>query len=397
MGSRSVGEAAARKPVRRRHLNAAMRDASMQARSLDAATVLPVRDIQAAHRNYGKVELMLDAAGGGTFVAVKRMPNTWVCSGPGEFAKRYPGEPEKPWREVGLLRLLNALEFQHVCRLHAIFRSDQETLVATSFCADGDLSEWCFGGSAPPVGAAREDAVRPIAIQICAAVRELHDLGIAHCDLSLENILLERGSVSDASPKVKLIDFGMSTLRRVKRIERYGKLMYQAPEVHGGVAVDTFLADAFAVGVVLFTLGAQRYPWSCTRRGACSQFGIAASRGVRSLLAGDAQGAASAPLGDVLSGALVELLEALLDVRPAARASLGEAAFRKRSRRQPRRNAMDMAFLKDAAPCPNQALSKIVEMAHLGSEASTCSMSSCVSAGLSTPEASPLWRRVDSL
>lgn len=79
---------------------------------------------------------------------------------------------------------------------------------------EGDLFEWCFRPTVPAPGVEREAHMRPIVAQLLVAVRWLHGLGIAHRDLSLENVLLED---SGAELRVKLIDFGMATMKRKVR------------------------------------------------------------------------------------------------------------------------------------------------------------------------------------
>lgn len=179
------------KTVQRCDLQASMSEASALVQPWDTSSTLHVRDLQDAARNFGKVQLMRNAAGGG-LMAVKRMPNRWACTGPRQFDERYPTATEKPWVDVGLVRLLNSLDYPYACRLHGIFRSGQETFIASAFCSEGDLFDWSLGADLPPAGVSREAAVRPILAQVVAAVRDLHDLGVAHRDLSLENILLTR-------------------------------------------------------------------------------------------------------------------------------------------------------------------------------------------------------------
>lgn len=74
---------------------------------------------------------------------------------------------------------------------------------------------------------------------------------------------------------------GGRKLARAKRHrnELRGKAAYQAPELHTGGAVDTFLLDNFALGVIMFAMAVQDYPWACTQRGRCRVFDFMASSG----------------------------------------------------------------------------------------------------------------------
>lgn len=91
------------------------------------------------------------------------MPTRWVCSGPREFDAQHAGAFERPWFDIGLVRLLNSVQYPFVCRLHGVFRSDLETFVATTFCDGGDLFEWCFRETLPDPGVEREAQMQPIA------------------------------------------------------------------------------------------------------------------------------------------------------------------------------------------------------------------------------------------
>ena len=54
---------------------------------------------------------------------------------------------------------------------------------------------------------------------------------------------------------------------RMCKREVRGKQSYQAPEMHGSDTYDAFLADDFALGVVVFAMAVQDYPWTATKKG----------------------------------------------------------------------------------------------------------------------------------
>jgi len=333
-------------PMQQVDLDAAMKEVSSGVEPWDSTRIVLVKPLQDAARNHGQVQLMRDTANGDRLMAVKRMPSRWVRSGPKEFDEQYPTASEKPWHDLGYVQHLGSVHFPYVCDLHGIFRSEDETFVATSFCTEGDLFGWCDNEAVPAPSPAREEHMRPIIAQVFAAVRWLHDLGIAHRDLSLENILLV-GTGADA--RVKVIDFGMATLRRTARSEVRGKASYQAPEMHTGGDMDTFLSDIFALGVVIFAMAAQDYPWTCTKRGKCQLFEYVHSFGLRRffdkrrLRKGNGE-----YLVDVFTPGFIEVIDTMLNFQPKQRGCVGEVTFQDDVRRKRRPSVWDLPHLKGA-------------------------------------------------
>lgn len=325
-------------------LTAAMAKVSSEVMPWEDDILTPVRKLQDALRNQGCVELMQSLKEGGSYVAVKRMPNKWVRTTPKEFNKQYPESAEKPWVDLGLLKHLNALGCPYVCELLGVFRDGQETYVVTSFCTEGDLFAWCSRESVPEPGPEREKQMLPIVVQVLTAVRWLHECGIAHRDISLENILLTESPGGTAN--VKVIDFGMAALARTCK-GLCGKQFYQSPEMHLDAPHSSFLADVFAVGIVLFAMAAQDYPWKSTRLKSCHLFEYATTFGLRRFLQhrklrrGEGEF-----LIDVFTPAFSELLEALLQVRPEQRATLAESCFMAPAVDKPRKNVWEMDWLE---------------------------------------------------
>ena len=66
--------------------------------------------LQAAPRNHGSVDLM-HSIDSGTFVAVKKMQNTWMTTDAKEFQKMRPGSSEQPWLDLALVMCLMAEAF----------------------------------------------------------------------------------------------------------------------------------------------------------------------------------------------------------------------------------------------------------------------------------------------
>ena len=101
-------------------------------------------------------------------------------------------------------------------------------------------------------------------------VKFMHEKGIAHRDLKVENILFQEG-------KYKLADFGSATnqildytssskqeiSKQMEQFEKYTTLMYRPPEM-----IDQYLkykvdlqVDIWMLGCVLFTLCFAKHPF----------------------------------------------------------------------------------------------------------------------------------------
>lgn len=165
-----------------------------------------VRKLADATRNQGVVMLMHDQ-NSGEQVAVKQMPNTWMYKNNEEFLRARPKETEFPWVDIGCTRYLNSVDFKYACTLHGVYRSDEHTYVVSTVEPHGDL--FCAAERGSPPGEQRETELMPIVLEIFRAVQQLHDLNIAHRDISVENLLESRDETGAVT--VRLIDFGMAS------------------------------------------------------------------------------------------------------------------------------------------------------------------------------------------
>uniref|UniRef100_A0A3B3VHF9 Protein kinase domain-containing protein n=1 Tax=Poecilia latipinna TaxID=48699 RepID=A0A3B3VHF9_9TELE len=102
--------------------------------------------------------------------------------------------------------------------------------------------------------------IRVIAQQLLVALDALKSIGIVHCDIKSDNVMLVNHELHPF--KVKLIDFGnamrRSTLERVEMIQALG---YRAPEVVLGLPLEEGV-DMWALGCVLALvfIGRHMYP-----------------------------------------------------------------------------------------------------------------------------------------
>eukprot|EP00928_Gymnodinium_smaydae_P041825 TRINITY_DN28259_c0_g1_i1.p1 TRINITY_DN28259_c0_g1~~TRINITY_DN28259_c0_g1_i1.p1 ORF type:complete len:411 (-),score=62.90 TRINITY_DN28259_c0_g1_i1:214-1446(-) len=288
------------------------------------------RSLIAAARNRGTVDVMR-AVDTGEFVAVKRMPNSWTCASQKEFEAERPRETERPWIDVAIVKFLNDRGWEYVCKLVGVYKSEEETFVLSSFAPEGDLFTWSQRPLRP--GPTREFQMYPIVKQLLLAIKELHAIGICHGDVSPENVLLTLDK--DGAPHIKLIDFGMAVVSEMRWSEARGKQSYQAPEMHAepteegaDVGYNPFVAEVFSVGVVIFVMATQDYPWMSTRPGRCRCFDFVCKHGFACYLKKrKLRTAPNTYLITVLSQSLANLVGGLTCIDPDSRMTINEDAL----------------------------------------------------------------------
>jgi len=266
------------------------------------------------------VDLMRDIERGGCFVAVKRMPIAWTRLSPAEFKQQHPNAVEQPWLDAGIAGYLHSVNYSYLCEPLGIFQDLENTYMVNSYAVNGDLYSWVQGGPKP--GRTRETKIRPVMQQVFEALRCLHELGIVHGDVSLENIVLANDETGGGGMlRVKIIDFGAASLSRMCS-GTCGKPSYIAPEIHVCSEYDGVLSDTFSLGVTLFSVAACCYPWLSTRPGKCNMFTYFSRHALRLYLLARKGSHNGRPLAESLSEPLVLLLQGLLVMNPAERLAL---------------------------------------------------------------------------
>jgi serine/threonine protein kinase len=83
----------------------------------------------------------------------------------------------------------------------------------------------------------------------------MHDVGVVHRDLKLDNIL-----VNDKM-EIKVTDFGFSTHNNNNLPIYAGTFPFMAPEVTSRASYDGIAADIFSLGVIMFVMVTGNYPF----------------------------------------------------------------------------------------------------------------------------------------
>lgn len=158
----------------------------------------------------------------------------------------------------------------------AVLTSNHVAIVMEHACG-GDLREYLErNDQRVPEGGLPESQARRLFQQIAIAIDYCHRLGIAHQDIKLENVLLDR---IGSNPLVKLCDFGYSVRNEacakspVACSRAVGTPDYMAPELLlSPVAYNGKPADVWALGVLLYTLLTGTFPfWQAEDAGSAAE------------------------------------------------------------------------------------------------------------------------------
>lgn len=149
---------------------------------------------------------------------------------------------------VGEQRILKALKSTPcVVDLYASFHDDHCVYLVMEACP-WNLSQVTV----------TEETTRPVyAYQLVEAVYEIHKLGVVHCDVSPNNILVTHNGI------VKLSDFGSATVLADGKLapsQPRGTTAYSAPELLQNKPI-TKAVDLWSVGCVLYYLFREKSPF----------------------------------------------------------------------------------------------------------------------------------------
>lgn len=140
-----------------------------------------------------------------------------------------------------------SLDHPNIVKLFENYQDEQFFHIVMEFCSGGELLE-----KISQLGSFTEDETRRIMAQSFSAVHYLHEKGIVHRDLKLENFLLENDQPDAA---VKLIDFGLA--KRYDPVRKnlrtiVGTPYYVAPEILEGNYNQ--LCDEWSLGVMMYIM-----------------------------------------------------------------------------------------------------------------------------------------------
>ena len=158
------------------------------------------------------------------------------------------------WKEFEILR---KLKHPNIVEVFDCIECNRIVAMVMEPVTNGDLHDFVIHKW--PIHA---DSRKKFAKQILSAVESIHSQDIAHCDIKLENILVN----SDGD--LKLIDFGSALYVREATFDDFAYIAttpeYLPPEIICASAAEDYdirAIDEWSVGVVLFIILTGRFPF----------------------------------------------------------------------------------------------------------------------------------------
>jgi len=221
--------------------------------------------------------------------------------------------------------LMKYLVHKNVIQVRGEENQEDQMIIFMELASMGELF-----GRVIQNGMLTEMEARPYFIQLMEAVSYMHQMGVAHRDLKLENVLL--ASTPDGGDVCKVCDFGLAhryeidgsgkVLNQKKLMETCGSKSYAAPEVLEGRGYNGFDADVWSCGICLFAMLAGFFPldeatgadWRFERVKLASQNGLSSARTIFGFYERRC----------TLSREVVDMIDGMMTVQPQRRLKTGD-------------------------------------------------------------------------
>uniref|UniRef100_A0A7S4QNH5 non-specific serine/threonine protein kinase n=1 Tax=Alexandrium monilatum TaxID=311494 RepID=A0A7S4QNH5_9DINO len=212
----------------------------------------PSRHLNDAYRTLGNL-------GKGGFGSVFRVRHLATSEERAVKVIRKPPDAGDLDRVLLEVALLIQLDHPNIMKFHEYFEDKNFVCLVTELCMGGNLGELNVQDNTM-------DEIRLLFRDVVGAVAYLHSKGIAHRDLKFQNCLLTAADHCHR-PVAKLIDFGLSSVRRPGDAsgrwmkEPVGTVAFVAPEVLS----DTHYGpecDVWSIGIMLYIVLTDQHPFT---------------------------------------------------------------------------------------------------------------------------------------
>ncbi|XP_072170246.1 uncharacterized protein [Diadema setosum] len=153
-------------------------------------------------------------------------------------------------------RMMSQLQHPNIARLYETIASSSLYCLVMEFVPGGDLLQFVRGQTG---GKLKEGIARKFVRQLVSALHHMHQLGIVHRDLKMENIMLDHKHET-----VKIIDFGLSNQCDPDELYKThcGSPEYAAPELYIAGRDYGPEVDIWSLGVCMFAMVTGKLPFT---------------------------------------------------------------------------------------------------------------------------------------
>lgn len=123
------------------------------------------------------------------------------------------------------------------------------------------IEEYCSNGTLFDHIQKNYNQKKEIIMKIAEGIKYLHNLGIAHCDIKLENILLD----DNYNPKICDFNFAICSFAEYKSVNG-GTYYYKPPEFEDDINIDYFKCDIWSFAITIYAFITEYYPYETVEK-----------------------------------------------------------------------------------------------------------------------------------
>ncbi|KAK6544711.1 serine/threonine protein kinase [Orbilia ellipsospora] len=228
--------------------------------SMTSNAPMPFADDNGLAKKYGKFGKILGQGAGGSVRLIKR-PTDGVTFAVKEFRAKHQYESDKDYAKKVTAEFCigSTLHHGNIIETLDIIHERGKWYEVMEY-APYDLFATVMTGKM-----GREEIACSF-MQILNGVKYLHDMGLAHRDLKLDNVVINEHGI------LKIIDFGSAVVFRypfetdiVMAHGIVGSDPYLAPEVCNDLKYDPQPADIWSLAIIFCCMSLRRFPWKAPR------------------------------------------------------------------------------------------------------------------------------------
>ncbi|KAF3941811.1 PAK-2p27 [Dactylella cylindrospora] len=228
--------------------------------SVTGTPPMPFADDNGLTKKYGKFGKVLGQGAGGS-VRLMRRPTDGVTFAVKEFRAKHQYESDKDYAKKVTAEFCIGSTLHHGNIIETLdIINERGKWYEVMEYAPYDLFATVMTGKM-----GREE-IACCFMQILNGVKYLHDMGLAHRDLKLDNVVMNEHGI------LKIIDFGSAVVFRypfesdiVMAHGIVGSDPYLAPEVCNDLKYDPQPADIWSLAIIFCCMSLRRFPWKAPR------------------------------------------------------------------------------------------------------------------------------------